>query len=190
MENKLTQEDSLALITKMISTAKGNITQGSFHMLLWGWVTITVSISHFLLATFKVIKHPEMVWLLMVPTLVVSMAVGYTKGRKNSFSTHLDGIYMWIWLALTINMSLMIYYLNGKWDIISSMVLIMAGYATFLSGKLIKFKPMIYGGIAFWLWSLVAYFAGSYYGLLITAGAIFTGYVIPGLMLRKRKNEL
>jgi len=190
MENKLTEEDSLKLITKMISTAKGNVTQGSFHMLLWGWVVITVSISHFLLETFQVIKHPEIVWLAMIPTLVISLGVGFTRGRKNAVSTHLDNIYMWIWLGLTISVSLMIYYVNGKWDIISSMVLMMAGYATFLSGKLIKFKPMVYGGIAFWMWSLIAYFAGFYYGLLIIAAAIFTGYVVPGLMLRKRQNEL
>jgi Fe2+ transport system protein B len=118
------------------------------------------------------------------------MGVGFAKGRKSSFSTHLDRIYMWIWLALTMTMALMIFFLNGKWDIISPMVLIMAGFATFLSGKLIKFKPMVYGGISFWLWSLIAYFVGPYYGLLITSAGIFSCYVIPGMMLQHSNNDI
>ena len=95
---------------------------------------------------------------------------------------------MWIWLTLSLTMALMIFYLNNHWEIISPMVLLFAGYATFLSGKLIKFKPMVYGGISFWLWSLIAYSVGPYNGLLITSAGIFTGYLIPGILLQRKNN--
>ena len=49
---------------------------------------------------------------------------------------------------------------------------------------------MIYGGISFWVWSLIAYFAGPYYGLLITSAGILTGYLIPGIMLQRKKNGI
>lgn len=189
MENKLTHEDSLNLITGMISTAKGNVTQSAFHMILWGWVIMLISLSHFILVRFQVIDHPELVWLLTFPTLAVSMIVGYKRGRSQNVHNHFDKIYMWVWLAFVITMSLMIFFLNQHWEIISSMVLIVAGYATFLSGKIIKFKPLIIGGISFWVWSLIAYFSGPYYALLITSFAIFTGYLLPGIMLQRKKDE-
>jgi len=189
MEDKLTHEDSLKIITGMISTAKGNVSQDAFHMILWGWVVMIVSFSHFMLMKFQVIDHPEMVWLLMFPTLLVSLYVGFKKGSQAKVTSHLDTMYMWVWLSFVITMALMIFFLYQKWDIISPMVLMLAGYATFLSGKIIKFKPMIYGAISFWLWALVAYFAGPYYGLLITSAGICTGYLIPGIMLQRKKNE-
>ena len=190
MENKLTHEDSLKIITGMISTAKGNVSQSAFHMILWGWVIMIISFSHFMLMKYQGINHPEMVWLLTFPTLVVSMVVGFRKGKQENIRTHLDSLYMWVWLAFVVTMGLMIYFIGQKWDIISPMVLILAGYATFLSGKIIKFKPMIYGGISFWVWSLIAYFAGPYYGLLITSAGILTGYLIPGIMLQRKKNGI
>lgn len=189
MENKLTHQDSLNLITSMISTAKGNVSQSAFHMILWGWVVMIVSFSHFMLMKYQVTEHPEIVWLLMFPTLLVSLYVGFKKGRQAKVTSHLDTIFMWVWLAFTISMALMIFFLHQKWDIISSMVLMFAGYATFLSGKIIKFKPMVYGGISFWVWALIAFYAGSYYGLLVTSAGIFTGYLIPGIMLQRKKNE-
>ena len=189
MENKLTHEDSLNLITAMISTAKGNVSQSAFHMILWGWAGMIVSLSHFLLLKYQVIQHPELVWLLMFPTLAVSMIVGYKRGRSQTVRNHFDSIYTWVWFALVINMSLMIFFINGHWEIVSPLVLIVAGYATFLSGKIIKFKPFIIGGISFWVWSLIAYFSGPYYGLLITSFAIFTGYLLPGILLQRKKDE-
>lgn len=189
MENKLTNEDSLKIITGMISTAKGNVSQGALHMILWGWVVMIVSFSHFILMKYQVINRPEMVWLLMIPTLVLSLVVGFKKGRQANVRSHFDTIYMWVWLSFSLIMAIMIFFLNHKWDIISPMVLLLAGYATFLSGKIIKFKPLIYGGISFWAWSLIAYFAGPFYGLLITSAGIFTGYLIPGIMLQRKKNE-
>ena len=189
MEDKLTHDDSLKIIAGMISTAKGNVSQGAFHMILWGWVVMIVSFSHFMLMKFQVIDHPELVWLLMLPTLLVSLFVGFKKGNQASVTSHLDTIYMWLWFTFVITMALMIFFLYEKWDIISPMVLMLAGYGTFLSGKIIRFKPMVYGGISFWIWALVAYFAGPYYGLLITSAGICTGYLIPGILLQRKKDD-
>ena len=187
---KLSQEDSMALITRMIATAKGNVGQGAFQILLWGWVTVIISLSHFLLIMFQVTEHPEFVWLLMIPTLVVSMVVGFKKGQKATVRTPLDYIYKWTWFGFMITFGIMYYFVFGTWELLSPIILLLAGYATFLSGKIIKFKPMVYGGVSLWIWALVAYWVGPYYALLITSIAITTGYIIPGTMLQRRRNEL
>ena len=189
MKDNLTNEESLALITRMISTAKGNVGQGAFHMLLWGWVVMAVSLSHFLLLRFEVVGHPEIVWLSMIPTLVISLYVGFKKGRKERVQTHLDTLYMWIWLSFVIIMSLMLFFIAGNWHLVNPMVLLLAGYATFLSGKIIRFRPMVLGGISFWAWAVLAYFVGPYYGMLVTSAAITTGYIIPGILLQRKTNE-
>lgn len=189
MKDNITNEESLALITKMISTAKGNVSQSAFHMLLWGYVIASLGILHFLMQTYNFIEHPEMVWLLTIPTLIISLIAGYKRGRKALVRTHLDTLYAWVWMSFAVTMGLMIFFLAGKWDIVNPMVLMLAGYATFISGKLLRFKPMVYGAISFWVWALIAYFVGPYYGMLITSAGIITGYIIPGVLLQRKNNE-
>ena len=92
-------------------------------------------------------------------------------------------------MSFAVTMGLMIFFLAGKWDIVNPMVLMLAGYATFISGKLLRFKPMVYGAISFWVWALIAYFVGPYYGMLITSAGIITGYIIPGVLLQRKNNE-
>ena len=185
----LSNQESLEIIAKMINTAKGNVSQGAFHMLLWGWVVVILSTSHFVMLKFSLVAHPEAVWLLTLPTFFVSFFVGYKRGRKSKVHTHLDRTYAWIWMAFSITFVIIFFLIMGKWDIINPVILTMAGYATFLSGKVLKFKPMVYGGLAFWAWAIVAFFAGPLYGILVTALAISTGYLIPGYLLKMKTNE-
>jgi hypothetical protein len=185
----LSNQESLELISKMISTAKGNVGQGAFHMLLWGWVVMIVSAAHFVLLKFQLIAHPEAVWLLTIPTFFVSFYVGYKKGKKARVKTHLDRVYAWVWMAFTVTFLITFVLVMGKWDIINPMILTLAGYATFLSGVLLKFRPMIYGAIGFWIWAIIAYVAGPLYGILVTSAAICTGYLIPGYLLKMKTDE-
>jgi len=190
MDNEnLSNQQSLEIITRMISTAKGNINQGVFHMLLWSWVLIIISLSHFLLAQFQLFQHPEMAWLLTIPTFIVSFFVGLKKGKSAMVRTHLDYLFMWVWLAFAATLVLLFIFIYGNWELINPVILALAGFATFLSGALIKFKPMMYGAVAFWLWSLVAFFVGPHYGTLVMAIGIFTGYLLPGYLLKHKSNE-
>ena len=185
----LSQQESLELISSMISTAKGNVRQGAFHMLLWGWVVMIISAAHFVLLKFGLVPHPEMVWLLTIPVFFVSFYVGYKKGKEARVSTHIDRMYAWVWMAFSITFLITFFLVMGKWDIINPIILTLAGYATFLSGKLLKFKPMIYGAIAFWVWAIIAFYAGPLYGMLVTSAAICTGYLIPGYLLKMKSDE-
>ena len=48
-EKMMTGEESLRIITEMINKTKVNISQGSFHLLFWGWLIIICSLSEWLL---------------------------------------------------------------------------------------------------------------------------------------------
>lgn len=187
--DNLSNQESLALISRMISTAKGNVSQGAFHMILWGWMVIIMSVSHFILMKYQLVPHPEMVWLLAIPTFFVSFYAGYKKGQKAEVKTHLDRMYSWIWMGFSVTLLIMFFLVMGRWVLINPVILALAGYATFLSGMLIRFKPMIYGAIAFWIWAIIAYFAGPLYGMLVMAAGICTGYLIPGYLLKMKSDE-
>ena len=187
MESNLTEKDSLKLITEMIKAAKGNANQSFFHIIMWGWVISTICIAQFIMIRFSDWKKNSVyIWLLVLPFGIVSSVYGYKQGRKEKVRTFIDSVYAWVWIAFVISLTLVLIISFRNVMSITPLVLVTAGTATFLSGQIIKFKPLIWGGLAFWGWSLVAFGLQNELNLIINALAIFTGYLIPGYMLKNK----
>ena len=68
-----------------------------------------------------------------------------------------------------------------------AIMLLIAGIATTTSGLLIKYRPLIIGGMTFFIFSLAATFVSNEYISLIVFVAIICGYLIPGYLLKSIK---
>jgi hypothetical protein len=64
------------------------------------------------------------------------------------------------------------------------------GMPTFLSGVLLRFRPLVVGGIGCWLLSVSAQFINYDYQLLLISGAMVIAWILPGYLLRKRYKKL
>ena len=192
MEKKdnLSQQESLSIITSMINQAKSNVDQSSFHLLLWGWIIFTASLGHFVLLKFTSIENTHYAWLLVIPGAFTSFIYGWRTGSRKKVSTYADRIYMWIWVAFFIVFTIMFTLFSGMRGEINPLILLFAGYATFLSGQVLKFKPLIFGGILFWIFAVLAYLVQNEYSLLITALSVLTGYLIPGYLLKAKVKDV
>ncbi len=189
MENKekmMTGEESLRIITDMINRTKVNIRQGIFHLLFWGWLLTFCSLSDWLLARFTSFAHPYYVWYLIIPGAFVSMIYGFVTGRKAKVHTYADMLYMWTWIGFFITSTVLFIVQAKSMESVAPYILLLAGLPTFLSGFIIKFKPLITGGICFWVIALLVHFAGPALAPLGTPVAMLTGYLIPGYMLKNR----
>ena len=100
--------------------------------------------------------------------------------------TYADMVYMWTWMAFMITSVIMFIFLSDSPENYTQYILLLAGFPTFISGIVIKFRPLIVGGIIFWAFSLVANFAGPQLSSLAMPVAVITGYLIPGYLLRKK----
>jgi hypothetical protein len=192
MEKKenLSHEESLKIITNMINQSKINVNQSSFHLLLWGWIVFISSMTQFILLEFTDLQNSHYVWLLIIPGFFISLIYGWTQGRKNTASTYSEGIYMWVWIGFAIVFIIMSFLYSDLQGRISPLILLFAGYATFLSGHILKFKPLLAGGILFWLFAIIAYLLDNEYGLLISALSVLTGYLIPGYLLKNKVKDV
>ena len=189
MEEKknLTNEESLDIILGMINQAKVNIKQSSFHLLLWGWVIFTASISHFYLLKFTSIENPEYAWGLTLPAMAVSMVYGSIMGRKAKTTTYADKLYMFVWMGFIISLIILLVFTEEEGVPI---ILLLTGYATFLSGNILKFKPLIVGGVLFWLFAILSFILANEYTLLISGISVLTGYLVPGYMLKYKVKDV
>ena len=188
-EKMMTGEESLKIITEMINRTKVNIRQGSFHLLFWGWLITVCSLSEWLITNLTHYAHPYYVWILVIPGAFVSMIYGAVTGRKAKVHTYADVLYMWTWIGFLFAAIVLFIVQSDRMENITPYILLLAGFPTFLSGFIVKFKPLIAGGICFWVIAILVHFAGPSLALLGTPVAMLTGYLVPGYMLRNKVNH-
>jgi len=61
----------------------------------------------------------------------------------------------------------------------------MYGMPTFLSGIILKFRPLIIGGVCCWVFSFFSSFVASEYQSLFIAAAVIVAWIIPGYILKQ-----
>lgn len=185
-EKMMTGEESLRIISEMLNKTRANFRQGSFHLLFWGWLIVICSLLEFGLTHFTRSTHPWYAWMLVIPGVFVSMGYGITTGRKLKMHTYADSVWMWTWIAFLISMILLFIIHAKSLDTVTPYILMLVGFPTFVSGVIIKFKPLIIGGISFWIFALLTNFGGPVIGPLCVPVAMIIGYLIPGYMLKNK----
>jgi len=188
-EKMMTGEESLKIITEMINTTKVNFSQSSFHLILWGWLILVCSLSEFLLGRYYGYSSSWYVWLLTIPGIFASMIYGFIKGRNAKVHTYGDMLNMWTWIGFLVTAVILFILMQKRMESFAPFILMLAGFPTFLSGFIIRFRPLIAGGISIWIFSLVAGLGGQDIAPFAEAMAMITGYLIPGYMIRRKTSH-
>jgi hypothetical protein len=188
-ENKLNEKQSFDLITEMINNAKGNIQSEYVFFLIWGWIVALACLLNYALLKFTTIDHPEIAWSIVIIGFALSFWHGYKIGKNSKVRTYADRVYGQIWLAFLVSYIIVLFFMQQVNYNVNPLILLLAGGSTYLSGMVIKFKPLILGGIALWIFSIVNFLVPGDIQLLISAGAIIIGYLIPGYMLKRKSKE-
>ena len=187
-DETLTTQESLSIITEMINNAKGNVKENSIYFLLWGSVIALANLGMFTLIQMNY-RHPYLVWLIALPAWVITMYTAYKQGKKNRNTSHLDRISAWLWFSLGI----IIFTLVGFGKMINfqlnPVILLVSAMPTLVSGIIIKFRPLVIGGVSFWILGMICFLVGNPWQYLVGAVAVTIGYLIPGMMLRNKKDN-
>ena len=188
----LSPNDSLQLINNMINQAKNRFSENGFLYLLWGWVIFFCSIGHFIFLKLNWFKNPEIIWAISWLAVIFQVIYLSRKKKKETVKTYSENIINYIWVSFVICM-LVISIIISKthsWHLINSLILLLYGTPTFLSGIAMQFKPLVIGGIICWSLAIISVFVLPIYVLLLLATAVIAAWIIPGYLLRKKfKNQ-
>ena len=192
MEPRLNEENSLQLIESMINKAKNNFSESGSLYLLLGFVVFICSIVQFTGEYFYNYDDIYYVWYL---TWIVVIYQAFFIARKRKVSkvrTYTEDIVKYVWICFLCCITLMIYiliYQKAFWAI-DPAILVLYGLPTFLSGIILKFKPLIIGAISCWLLSVISVFFENEFQVLFISLAVLIAWIIPGYLLRvKFKKE-
>jgi hypothetical protein len=188
MENKndnLDAQQSLDLIANMIRQTQGNVSDSSFYFLLWGWVIAICNFGMYGLMKFYSPKYAAIVWTLCIPAWIATMIYGNKQDKSRTVTTHLDKISMWLWIGLGIAIiPAWVFGSKINW-MVNGVILMQVGLATFVSGIIIRFKPLVFGGITLWIGATLCYLVSPIDQYLVGGITMMLGYLVPGYMLRK-----
>lgn len=189
METNLSHTESMKIIQEMIATSKNNLKDNSFFYLLWGWLVLVASITHFVLIQVGY-QHPYIAWpILMSAGAVASVIAGYRMGKKSRVVSHVDKMMIFLWYGFLVVITLMIFLaIFGilSWIAFYPMIISLYGLGTFVSGGVLKFKPLIIGGISCWVIAVIVVFIPGDYVLLMTALSVIIAYLVPGYILKSK----
>jgi len=184
-KDSLTAQQSLDIITSMIQQTKINALANRFYFLLWGWTIAIANLGVFLAIRFTNLPNPTIIFAVTIPAAIASVVYGIKQDRSKIASTILDSVNKWLWIGFGITCFVLVYFgERTNWQI-NPIILVMTATPTFVTGIMLKFKPLLIGGVAFWIFGIVCFLVPHEYQFLLATIAIVGGYVIPGHMLKR-----
>jgi hypothetical protein len=185
-EKELTSQESLALITEMISRARRDYLDTGLSALLWGSVIIICS-----LATFvnHYLEWPilDYIWFLTVAAVIPQIIIAIREVKKRKHRAHNEPLMNGLWISFGVSMFVLSFVLNAyPMRQATAIFLTVYGIPTFTNGIGRGFKPMLIGGVVCWILAILSLY-NTYPNtmLYLTAGAL-VAWFIPGLILRRR----
>jgi hypothetical protein len=191
MEQELTPAESLKLIEDMIGQAKRSFHRMSYYFLLWGVLLILAMASQLITAYAGWSDHGYAMGIAGILGGVLSTIHGRREGKREQASTAMDRVLVWLWSAFIITMLTTIvgYGIAGRGTPAGS-IMILTGLPTFLTGQMMRFKPLIIGGILFWVLGAVCFYVEPVVMAALYIIAMLFGYVVPGIMLKRQEDGL
>jgi len=190
MEENFSPQQSLLLIKSMIDKTKGNIGRNRFHFLLWGWYVFLAILVQFIL---KVVLHYErhyLVWLGVIPVSIITIIYSIRQSKRRGVRTYIGDSMSYLWTGVGISFFVLSFIISSSkegWMFSYPFFILLYGLGTFISGKLLKFTPLVVGGIINWILACIAGYLHYDYQMLLAAVAILTSYIIPGHLLGIKK---
>ena len=191
MEKNLTTEQSLDIIARMISTTRQNFNdRGGAMFLIWGYTTIAVTLA--ITALFYLTRSNNVMWLWWaLPVTGGTLTWLHFRKHPKAVTTHLDKTVWSVWivfsiatLACALFASIAPMFTDRQLLNVLFTIALMVSMATALTGLMIKFKPVIAGGVAGTIMSFVILIAAPTIWQLPLFAAIFlVAQVIPGHLL-------
>ena len=181
-----TARESLDLIAAMIQEAKGNVRRNHFYFLLWGWVVVLANMGMYALTRLDY-ERPYAVWLITIPAWIFTLYKVFSSKKVDRTATHFDRISGRLWMSFGITIFSLVFFGYKIGYQLNPVILTVSAIPTIVSGVILNFRPLMLGGIAFWITGVVCFLVPMEEQPLVGAVGVVCGYLIPGYMLKQKK---
>lgn len=193
----MNEHDSLRIIQQMIDTAKQEQKDNGRGWIIWGWMLFTVSVLTVLNMHFNWLDNMFIFWnifgiITILFGLYEVLSFFFIK-KTRRVKTYTKEIFEKLNTGFFICLMFIIVSMNiGGVHVAKGFALLMNlyGFWILIYGTVLSFKPSIGGAYITWVLAFAALFTSSFTNvMLLHAGAVLCGYIIPGHIAHKRFKE-
>lgn len=184
-EKKLNEQESLELISRMIRNTQNRL-EGNVGtpMLVWGYVTLAVTITVWCALHITGNDEWHYLWF-SIPVLGILLMKAFNKKGPSGVKTYIDSVLNYVWVVSGVTCFIFcivsfITHLN-----ILSIVLLLMGISSMITGLVAKYVPVTIGGLVGILLSIVLIFIPSnadnflmVFGIAFIAMSIIPGHIL------------
>lgn len=189
-DKKLNEQESLELIAQMIRNTKTRVKKnGGLPFLIWGYTTVVVSILVWYVVVSTRRYEWQCLWFLLP---AVSCTLTYFMVRKDKepvVKTFVDQVIKYIWMIFGWTVFLVSCLGMIRQMPILFLILLLLGMGTMLTGLIVRFKPVIIGGLFGMLSSLLCLWLEGTDQILAFAPAFIFMMIIPGHIMNRMSSK-
>ena len=182
-EKQLTPQESMEVILRAISRTKSGIRANSFYFMLWGWLIAIASFAFFVLSVFFHFRLHFVPFPILGAVGGIITIVHYSRRRVVATESYVTHFLSRMWMVLGVAFLMVVFINVSHGQAPFTYTLLLAGIGTTVSGSVMKFKPLIFGGILFLVACLVSVYVSPEYKSLLQGIAVVAGYLVPGYLL-------
>lgn len=188
-QEKFNEKEALNVIEEMVNTSRYKMKEEAKYFLLWGWMVFAAAITHFVILRFGNVDG-WIVWpVLMGLSLIIYGFMVRNSGKEKRATTYVDRINRYLWLGF-FGPLLITLLIGGVYGWVAAYPFFMAiyGWSAIVSGGLLKFTPLVWGGIASYALGVATVFVPDSYILIMLAVAVLVGFILPGHVLSRAES--
>lgn len=188
-QEKFSEKEALGVIEEMVNKSLYKIQEGARYFLLWGWMVFIAALAHFLSLQMG-IYNGWIVWpVLMTIALIAYFVMAYKHEGGRKANTYIDRVNKYLWLGMLGPLLITIILgIQFGWVMAYPVFMAIYGWSVITAGGLLKFKPLVWGGILSYLFGVITFFVPETYILVMLALAVLAGYIIPGHALSRAES--
>ena len=181
------KEEQIEVISKVINSTKENLKPLSVNFIFWGSLIVVMSLMHYSIPQFiQYTEYSSLLFWTILPILGMIFTIIYNiKIRKIlGYETYLNrvikiiwGIFNLSWLVIVVISSL-----NGINNPVPE-ILFLLSTTLITTGIIIKFKPILIGGILLMLFTIYINFNPNINFLIVNIIGVSLGMLLPGISL-------
>lgn len=182
-QTEFSTQESLRLINEMIGKARKSYTSKGIASIVWGLLIMVCGLISWAEQQF-LFNIGFDIWLLLIAALAPQIYFGVKEKRSRNFVGHDEQTLLFVWTAYAICIFITSFY-SGKIgnESDASLIMMLFGLPTFITGGILKFKPMIAGGIICWVLSIASIFSNNATDMFLMAVCGLFAWFIPGIIL-------
>lgn len=187
-ESSFNEQQGMEVIRDMINSSRQNFSKNAVHFLIWGWCIVIAAVIQYIVLLMKSDFNTLYTWFGAIGiAAILAIYTGYRQEKNCQATTYVDRLMTALWGGSGgMFMILGLIGFTTNWVVIYPLIIAVYAWGVLVSGALLKFKPMIIGGVASFFIAGIAVFTMNIHILLLIASLIVS-YLIPAYILKYQR---